>query len=380
MEYVKNNNFNLLLIPEIGNIMNELVNTIIIGTGRFIPENVIKNENFLQNEFYNANGEKNPRSNEEIIQKFKEITEIEERRYANDEHVASDLAYFAAKDAIESSNIDSESLDYIIVAHNFGDVKKDNPKTDIVPSLAARVKAKLEIKNPMTIAFDIPFGCPGWLQGVILSNYLIKSGDAKRIMVIGAETLSRISDPHDIDSMIYSDGAGAVILEQKISDEPVGILSHLTRSDTIKHASLLTMDLSYNPNYGKKTLFLKMNGRKLYEYALTIVPGAIKDTIDKAGLEFTDIKKLLIHQANAKMDEAILLRLLKLYGIKEVPPYIMPMTIAKLGNNSVATLPILLDLLLKDEMSDHSLKSGDICVLASVGAGMNVNSVVYKFP
>ncbi|MEI6089573.1 MAG: ketoacyl-ACP synthase III [bacterium] len=360
--------------------MNELVNTIIIGTGKFIPKNIIKNIDFLQNEFYNANGEKNARSNEEIIQKFQEITEIEERRYADDDHVTSDLAYFAAKDALDSSNIDMESLDYIIVAHNFGDVKKDNPRTDIVPTLASRVKAKLGIINPLTIAYDIPFGCPGWLQGVIQANYYIKSGDAKRIMIIGSEALSRISDPHDIDSMIYSDGAGAVILEQKISETETGILAHLTRSDTIKHASLLTMDLSYNPDYGKETLFLKMNGRKLYEYALTTVPGAIKACIDKAGLELKDIKKLLIHQANAKMDEAILQRLLKLYNTKEVPPYIMPMTIAKLGNNSVATLPILLDLLLKGELPDHSLQSGDIVVFASVGAGMNVNAFVYKFP
>lgn len=360
--------------------MNELVNTIIIGTGRFIPENIIKNKDFLHNEFFNVSGEKISRTNEEIIEKFQEITEIEERRYADDDHVTSDLGYFAAKNALESSNIDMESLDYIIVAHNFGDVKKNNPRTDIVPNLAARIKAKLGIINPMTVAFDIPFGCPGWLQGVIQANYLIKSGDSKRIMVIGAETLSRISDPHDIDSMIYSDGAGAVILEQKVSDSPTGILTHLTRTDTIKHVSLLKMDLSYNPDYGKETLFLKMNGRKLYEYALTTVPGAIKDCIDKAGLKFTDIKKLLIHQANAKMDEAILQRLLKLYDIKEVPPYIMPMTIAKLGNNSVATLPILLDLLLKGEMPDHSLKSGDIVVFASVGAGMNVNAAIYKFP
>jgi 3-oxoacyl-[acyl-carrier-protein] synthase-3 len=360
--------------------MNELVNTIIIGTGRFIPENIIKNNDFLQNEFYNASGEKISRSNEEIIEKFQEITEIEERRYANDEHVTSDLAYFAAKNALESSNIDGESLDYIIVAHNFGDVKKENPRTDIVPTLASRVKAKLGIINPLTIAYDIPFGCPGWLQGVIQANYFIKSGDAKRIMIIGSETLSRISDPHDIDSMIYSDGAGAVILEQKISDSPTGFLKHITRSDTIKHASLLTMDLSYNPNFGKETLFLKMNGRKLYEYALTTVPGAIKACIDKADLHLTDIKKLLIHQANAKMDEAILQRLLKLYDIKETPQHIMPMTIAKLGNNSVATLPILLDLLLKGELQDHSLKSGDIVVFASVGAGMNVNTAVYKFP
>ena len=105
-----------------------------------------------------------------------------------------------------------------------------------MPSLAARIKYKLGIKNPETIAYDLPFGCPGWLQAVIQADYYIKSGDAQKVLVIGTETLSRISDPHDIDSMIYSDGAGAVIVEGSHSDEPVGILTHKTRSDTADHA------------------------------------------------------------------------------------------------------------------------------------------------
>lgn len=360
--------------------MKEHIYSIITGTGSYIPTKVVKNEKFLKSEFYNASGERITKENEEIISKFHQITEIEERRYVEDKYVASDIAFFAAEAAIRSANTDKETLDYIIVAHNFGDVLKNNKRSDLVPGLSSRVKFRLGIENPYTVAYDLPFGCPGWLQALIQADYYIKSGDAKKILVIGAETLSRISDPHDIDSMIYSDGAGAVIVEAAVSETPVGMLAHLTRSDTIDHAHLLKMERSYNPEFPDETLFLKMNGRKLYEYALNTVPQVVKDCIDKAGLSITDIKKVLIHQANAKMDDAILARVFKLYGTNEIPALVMPMTISKLGNNSVATLPILYDLLMTGKMENHSLNKGDYFVFASVGAGMNVNVAVCRMP
>lgn len=360
--------------------IHNAIYSIITGSGRYIPERVFKNEDFLHHEFFNSSGEKIIKTNKEIIDKFKQITEIEERRYVDDKYVTSDIGFFAARDAIKAAGIDQESLDYIIVAHNFGDVKKNNLKSDLVPSLAARIKFKLGIENPFTVAYDLPFGCPGWLQGIIQSDYYLKSGDAQKVLVIGAETLSRVSDPHDIDSMLYSDGAGAIIMEAIKSKTPVGIIHHITRSDTLIHANLLRMEKSYNPEFGGDEIFLKMNGRKLYEYALNTVPQVVKDCIDKAEIPITAIKKVLIHQANAKMDDAILLRLFKLYGIDNIPGNIMPMTIAKLGNNSVATIPILFDLLVKREIADHELSSGDFCVFASVGAGMNVNAMVYRMP
>lgn len=360
--------------------MKNSIFSIITGTGSYIPSQVVKNEKFLENEFYNSSKIKIAKTNDEIVKKFQQITDIEERRYVEDKYVTSDIGFFAAQKAIDNAGIDKETLDYIIVAHNFGDILNTNRKSDIVPSLAARVKHKLEIKNPDTVAYDLPFGCPGWLQAVIQANYYIKSGDARKVLVIGAETLSRISDPHDIDSMIYSDGAGAVILEATDSEEPVGIMAHKTRSDTYEHAHLLRMDVSYNPEFGSNTLFLKMNGRKLYEYALNTVPLVVKQSLDKAGLDISDIKKVLIHQANAKMDDAILARILRLYGIREIPENIMPMTISKLGNNSVATLPILFDLVSRGELENHQLNKGDNLVFASVGAGMNVNTVIYRIP
>jgi 3-oxoacyl-[acyl-carrier-protein] synthase-3 len=354
--------------------------TAIIGTGSYIPERLVANSDFLQHDFYDAEGKKLERGNRETIEKFEAITCINERRYVTDDLKTSDIAFFAAKDALESSGIDKESLDYIIVAHNFGDVAAGARRSDFVPSLAARVKHRLEIQNPNSIAYDLPFGCAGWLQALIQTDYYIKSGDAKRAMVIGAETLSRVSDPHDRDSMIYADGAGACVVEGVTRDTPVGIMAHCSRSDTYTHAHLLRMGPSYNPAFNGSDLFLKMQGHKLYEYALRFVPRVVNECITKAGLTLRDVSKVLIHQANAKMDEAILERIYQLFGTDPAPDLVMPMTISWLGNSSVATLPTLLDLLLKGKLKNQRLKSGQVIVLASVGAGMNINAVVYAIP
>ena len=187
----------------------KIISSIIVGSGKYLPTKVIPNDYFLTKEFYDASGKRLVKPNADIVATLQKITEIRERRYLEDNMMTSDMAHLAAKDALASSGVDSETLDYIIVAHNFGDILKDNIRVDTCPTLAARVKHKLGIKNPYTVAYDLPFGCPGWVQGMIQANYYLQSGDAKRVMVIGAENLSRISDPHDIDSMIFSDGAGA---------------------------------------------------------------------------------------------------------------------------------------------------------------------------
>jgi 3-oxoacyl-[acyl-carrier-protein] synthase-3 len=353
-----------------------MVNSVIAATGSYIPHTIIPNTHFLGNEFYSEDGLRLERSNTEIIKKLHEITTITERRYVTDDLTTSDIAYMAAKDALK--DIDKESLDCIIVGQNLGDVKPGNIRTDMVPSIAARVKHKLRIKNPYTVAFDIPFGCPGWLQAIIVADYYIKSGDAKRILVIGAEILSRVSDPHDVDCMIYADGAGATLVEA--TDRDVGILAHVARTDAYDEVNLLTLGESYNPNRNGNDLFIKMDGHEIYKYAVRTVPHVVKKNLEKAGIGLRDVQKVLIHQANGKMDEAILKRLFKLYECEEIPDDIMPMTISWCGNSSVATLPTLFDLMQKKRLENHRLHSGDIAVFASVGAGMNINSMVYRMP
>ncbi|PKP05662.1 MAG: 3-oxoacyl-ACP synthase [Bacteroidetes bacterium HGW-Bacteroidetes-5] len=355
-----------------------MIYSIITGTGSYIPTKSVKNEDFLAHEFYDTYDKPLEKPNKEVIDKFLEITTIAERRHVTDDLVTSDIAHFAAEEAIKSAGIDKEDLDYIIFAHNFGDVKSDNRRTDIVPALASRVKYKLGIASPDAVAYDLPFGCPGWLQAVIQADYFIRSGDAKKILVIGADVLSRISDPHDRDSMLYADGAGAVIMEATESDTPVGFIAHKTRSDTQVYLNMLHMGKSFKVDeVTGDNLYLKMNGRRLYQYALDTVPLAIKAALDKSGVHIEDVSKVLIHQANGKMDDAILKRLYALYGIPEAPADVMPMSISWLGNSSVATLPTLFDLIMKENLHNHEINPGDTIVFASVGAGMNINAAVY---
>nr|WP_275976279.1 ketoacyl-ACP synthase III [Geothrix alkalitolerans] len=357
------------------------VRSVITGTGSCIPSRKVPNEAFLGQAFYEGEGRPYPAGETaRMVGKFREITEIAERRYVSEDQVASDLALEAAQRALASAAIDPETLDYIIVAHNFGDVTAGSRQPDLVPTLAARVKARLGIANPFCVAYDLPFGCPGWVQAVIQADYFLRSGDAKRALVIGAETLSRVSDPVDRDSLIYADGAGAVVLEAQAHDGPVGILSHATRSDALDHAGLLKMGPSFNLEGGDRQLYIKMQGRKLYEYAIATVPGLVRLSLERAGLSLEHVDKVLIHQANGKMDEAILKRLFRLYGRAEMPAGIMPMTVSWLGNSSVATVPTLLDLIVRGELEGHSLASGHIVVFASVGAGMSINAMVYRWP
>ncbi len=353
-----------------------MIRSVIVGTGSHIPSVVVPNDAFLDHEFRDADENKIPKSNAEILKQFEAITGIRERRYVPDDLVTSDIACDAARKALESSGIDGETLDYIIVGHNFGDVRAGTTNVDLVPALAARVKAKLKIQNPRTVAYDLVFGCPGWLQGVIQADYMIRSGDVKRAMIIGADTLSRISDPHDRDSLIYADGAGAVILEGQETD--AGILSHAVRSDTIEHSRMLFMGQSYDREAFLEALFLKMEGRKLYKYALNTVAVTVKEALERAGVPLCKVSKVFIHQANGKMDEAILGALYKLYDAGEPPSGVMPMSISWLGNSSVATIPTLLDLVVKGEMKEHELHPGDNIVFASVGAGMHINAAVYR--
>jgi 3-oxoacyl-[acyl-carrier-protein] synthase-3 len=353
--------------------------SVIIGTGSCIPEMRVTNEAFSEAEFFERTGVRLNKCNKDIIDRFQAITGISERRYAKRDQQTSDLAYASAENALASARIDRETLDYIIVAHNFGDVAYDANRVRMVPSLASKVKALLSIKNPDCIAYDIGFGCPGWVEALIQANYYIRSGDARRCMVIGAETLSRLIDAHDRDAMIFSDGSGAIIVEGVDGTEK-GILSHKSRTYAEQHVGLLDMQPSFAPCNGKSgDIFLKMNGRKVYEFALQYVPPLIRETLEKAGLQLEDINKILIHQANDKMDTAILERLFKLYQTEHIPEHILPMTIGWLGNSSVATIPTLLDLIIRGEMENHSLQEGQIIVMASVGAGMNINALTYRF-
>lgn len=354
-----------------------MVTSKIIGTGKYIPTVIQKNEDFLDQAFYNEKNKVFPNSNKIIIEKFKAITGIDERRYLDSKMVNSDMAAIAADKALKDSKTNPEDLDYIIVAQNFGNIKHGQNQPQSVPSIASRVKHSLQIENPNCVAYDVIFGCPGWIEGVIQAQAFIKAGMAKKCLVIGSETLGRIADPYDRDSMIYSDGAGACVLEAT-EEEAIGILSHASQTFTKDEAYFLYTDSSFNLNEDQDIGYMKMLGRKIYEFALSNVPNAMKIALDKSDKKITDIKKILIHQANEKMDEAIVKRFYELHN-QDMPKGIMPMSINKLGNSSVATIPTLLDLILKEELENHQINKGDTILLASVGAGMNINAIIYQY-
>jgi 3-oxoacyl-[acyl-carrier-protein] synthase-3 len=355
-------------------------NILITGTGSYVPKNIIQSSRFSSNEFYDDKGTKIEGSHEEITKKFKAITGIEERRYVDNEMVASDIGAIAGRIAIEDAGIDPETIDQLIVAHNFGDVRIDTIQSDSVPSLASRIKHSLGIKNPSCVAYDVLFGCPGWLQGIIQASAYMKAGMAKKCLVIATETLSRVIDKNDRDSMIFADGAGACIVEMVQGDEKEGILGMEVGSWTKEEAHYLFMGKGNSNAADPNVRYIKMFGRKIYEFALKHVPQAMKSCLDKARKDIHDVNKILIHQANEKMDQEIIKRLYRLYKERSIPEGIMPMSIHKLGNSSVATIPTLFDQIRKGVSEEkHTFKKGDLLLFASVGAGMNINAIAYQY-
>jgi 3-oxoacyl-[acyl-carrier-protein] synthase III len=357
-----------------------MLRSVITGTGSYIPPVIQSNKEFASHSFYEESSLPITTSPELVVKKFQEITGIDERRYAPDELNTSDIAAIAARRALEDSGIDPETLDQIIVAHNFGNVIKQTNQMDAVPSLANRVKYELRIRRPECIAYDIVFGCPGWLQSMIQADAFFKAGIARKCLLIGAETLSRVIDVYDRDSMIFADGAGACVLEYKeVDDKGSGILGACARTHSMDELYYIDMGKSYFPGSDPRVRYIKMKGRKVYEYALKYVPAAMKECLEKSVVDIHDLKKIFIHQANEKMDEGIIKRLYQLYGYAQPPENVMPMSIHWLGNSSVATIPTLYDMVRRQQVHSHHLSPGDVILFASLGAGMNLNAVCYRY-
>lgn len=296
---------------------------------------------------------------------------------------------------------DPEALRELVVVHH---------PEQTTPSLAEKVKSMLGIINPDTVAYDIVFGCPGWLQGIIQADQYIQTGLANIVLVIGAEVLSRVADPFDRDGQVYSDGGGASVVRAVNTTELIGVLGYAMRTDVVDDESndvayKLWMGPSNQPGFKGDELYLKMLGRDIYKYAVGKVPEVMSQCLEKIGLTPRDVAKAFLHQALERMDHDMLA---KLMGVKPmvvreivggervkrrfVPPEIinryMPMSVAKLGNSSVATLPTLLDLVLRGDPGkllnggegNHILNPLDLIILASVGAGLNINAVPYRMP
>ncbi len=350
--------------------------TKITGTGSVLPELVVKNETFADNVFFGKNGVKLERQGIEATSKLEAITGIRERRYVPFDQDSRPLMTDAARRAIEDSGIDPERLDGIIVAHNAGNMVIGEKAFHTVPNMAAYLKNALEIANHECFAYDLLFACPGWLQALIQAHQAIQAGDAENVLVVGIEIASRLLDPHDLDSMILADGCGAAVVSK---GETNCLLAHATFSHAQKDLDNIYLGKSNHPDL-EGVCWFKMNGKEVYRYATTWVPKVIGKALAKAGLEPGDVDLFLFHQANDKMIQAIAGHLAESYDLD--PSAFdgkLPMTIQFLGNTSVATIPTMLDLIRKGKLGDYSIREGQTVVMASVGAGMHCNAVVYRF-
>lgn len=352
-------------------------NSVITGAGSYLPEKKMTNQDFLEAEFLYESGERIPKSNRLIIEKLRQISGIRERRYVEDGQDTAQMAAIAGERAIANAGLDKEQIDGIILAHNFGNIPPGAVQGHLIPNLAAITKGRMGLQNPACFAFDILYGCPGWLQGLILAHQHLVTEQLNHVLVIGVEVITRILDPHDLDTMLFGDGAGAVVLSREESDTKRGILSYQAVSHCNEELEFLKMGDSYNKD-APEALHPKMQGKKVYRYAVEQLPVLASNCLEKAGIPLGDVSKFLFHQANEKMILAIADALFKRQGLKGDLEKLVPLTINFTGNSSVATIPTLLDLILRKELPPHEINSDDILVLASVGAGMHANVMVYR--
>jgi 3-oxoacyl-[acyl-carrier-protein] synthase III len=353
--------------------------TKITGTGTTLPAMVVKNEYFLNREFYDKEGNKNERPLNEVIEKLEAITGIAERRYVPFDQDSVPIMAETALKTITDAGLGVNDLSGIIVAHNAGNMIVDKKIFHPVPNMAALLKNRINSTNHECFAYDILFGCPGWVQGIVLAHQTIQMGEAEHILVVGVEVASRLVDPHDLDSMIFADGCGACIVSKSAEGE-AGFISSATFSHANDDMTSIYLGKSNNEKGLAGSCYLHMNGKEVYKYATTWLPQVIKKALDKAKMDVDDVDMFLFHQANGKMLAAIANNLAGLYG-KDNASFAgkIPVIIQFTGNTSVATIPTMLDLIMKGELEGYSIKEGMKVVFASVGAGMHCNAIVYQF-
>ncbi|MCP2519927.1 ketoacyl-ACP synthase III [Candidatus Aminicenantes bacterium AC-335-A11] len=321
----------------------------IIGTGSYVPEKILTNYDL----------EKMVDTSDEWIVTR---TGIKERRIASPDEATSDMIIEASKKALENAGIKAQDIDLIIVAT----VTPDN----LFPSTACWVQKALGLKD--IPALDISAACPGFLYALILAESLILSKKNKRVLVAGAEMLSKITNWEDRSTcVLFGDGAGVAILEE--GDDESGILSSYWAADgslgdlLIQPAGGSRMPATYE-TVEKKLHTVHMKGNEVFKHAVKKMGEAALKALSKAGLTGEDIDIFIPHQANIRIIEATCERL-------KVPKEKVYINIHKYGNVSAATIPIALDELNRE----GKLKKGDVILMDSFGAGFTWSAVVMRW-
>ncbi|MEL6389591.1 MAG: 3-oxoacyl-ACP synthase III family protein [Bacteroidota bacterium] len=348
---------------------------IITGTGSVIPSKRVPNSAFLAHDFLDKNGEAVNKPSSAIVQKLEQISGIRERKYIGDHRDTAELGAVACNRAISDAGLVNSDIDGLLVAHNFGNIKPGMAQGHLVPNLAAVIKKHVQLSNPKCFALDVLFGCPGWVEAMIMADHYIKSGRCKNLLVLGVEVISRILDPKDMNSMLFGDGAGAVVLSA-VDQKDSGIIAYNTYSHCQEETDYIFMGES---SQSTSSCFLspKMAGPKVFKYGLTHIPELIKECLSENSLELDQINKFLFHQANEKMIMAIAK---KLFDEKLDVDHIrtkVPFMVQEIGNSSVATIPTMLDFILRGKLAPHEIKANDTVVMCSVGAGMHCNCLIY---
>ncbi|HAX61901.1 MAG TPA: 3-oxoacyl-ACP synthase [Elusimicrobia bacterium] len=320
----------------------------IIGIGSYLPEKILTN----------AELEKMVDTTDEWITTR---TGIKERRIAKDTEATSDLAIHAAKRAIKKANISPEEIDAIIVATITPDM--------FFPSTACFVQKGLGAKN--AAVFDIAAACSGFIYGTAIAKDMLKNGTYKTVLVIGAETLSRITDWQDRNTcVLLGDGAGAVILKKTDSDSDI-LSSYLGADGNAGDLLYIPGGGSRNPATHKtvddRLHYMKMEGNKLFKIAVRAMADSAKKAIELAGITCDDVRLIIPHQANIRIVEAVGKQL-------GVPMEKVFLNIQKYGNTSAATTPIALE----EAIYEGKVKKGDIVVLVAFGGGLTWGAAAIK--
>jgi len=333
------------------------------------------------------------------VYKVEEISGIRSRRHIQDNLMASDIAVSAAKKAVESAGINPDTLDEIIITHFCGDIKPGGLDTgQFFPNFVSKIRDGLHTKKPKIL--DYQCGCTGFLDCLVYANESIKSGNSKKIMVVAVDTLDRVLDDSDYDSMLFGPGSGGVVLGSMESNKPIGFLTDAYYEDlNLEH--LICMGQSNNPAFREQGPFIKMNmGPDVHRWVLKNTPKVIVASLNMIKLSFNDIDKFIMHQANMRMNVELFEELYEKCNpredsepeekykdrMKRTMDEKMPMTIQEYANMSVATIPPIISLLLNRDdillqelcLSHHELKDGDNVLFIAAGAGMKTRSIVYR--
>ena len=317
-----------------------MINSRISGIGSYVPKRLLTNSDL---------SEMVDTSDEWIFTR----TGIRERHICAEGEATSDMAYQAGKKALDAAGVKPEEIDFLMV----GTVTPDYR----CPSASCIVQRKLGLVNAG--AMDLVAACAGFLHGLATADAFIKVGKYKKIMIIGVEKLSSITDYTDRNTcVLFGDGAGAAIIEA--TEEDKGILATYLKSDG-RFAELLWI-----PNGGsavpiqnldnpKESIFLKMNGKEVYKHAVREMADASRKVLDEAGVKAEDIKLMVAHQANIRIINATAKRL-------NIPDEKVFLNIAKYGNTSAASVPIALD----EALQEGKIQEGDLVLMAAFGSGL----------